>query len=103
MKKSRGKKLLQGRKFDSEKLRWDLLPFDCLNEIIRVLMHGANKYSDYGWQTVPNAKQRYFSALIRHVSAWWQGEKKDPESGLSHLAHAGCCLLFLMWFDRKEK
>ena len=94
---------MQGRKNDSEKLRWDLLPFDCLNEIIRVLMHGANKYSDYGWQTVPNAKQRYFSALIRHVSAWWQGEKKDPESGLSHLAHAGCCLLFLMWFDRKEK
>lgn len=94
---------MQGRKNDSEKLRWDLLPFDCLNEIIRALMHGANKYSDYGWQTVPNAKQRYFSALIRHVSAWWQGEKKDPESGLSHLAHAGCCLLFLMWFDRKEK
>lgn len=93
----------KGIKQDSKKLRWDLLPYKELGEIAGVLTHGANKYSDYGWQKLPNAKQRYFAAAIRHVTAWWQGEKNDQESGLSHLAHAGCCLLFLMWFDRKQK
>jgi hypothetical protein len=53
----------------------------------------------YAWQKVPNAKERYFAALMRHLTAWWDGERADPESGLHHLAHAGCCLLFLIWFD----
>ena len=29
----------------------------------------------------------------------WQGEQTDSESGKHHLAHAVCCLMFLMWFD----
>jgi hypothetical protein len=36
---------------------------------------------------------------MRHVHAWRAGETKDPESGLHHLAHAGCCLLFMLWLD----
>jgi len=51
------------------------------------------------WKAVPEAKTRYFDACIRHLTAWWQGEKNDSESGLSHLAHAACCILFLMWID----
>ncbi len=96
------KKILKGQKYDTGKLRWNLIPFDCLSEIIRVLMHGAKKYSEYGWKKVPRAKERYFSAAMRHLTSWWQGEKIDRESGLNHLAHAGCCLLFLMWHDKKE-
>ena len=43
---------------------------------------------------------RYFAAMCRHVFAWWGGEDADPETGYSHLAHAGCCLLFLMEYQR---
>jgi hypothetical protein len=42
----------------------------------------------------------FFAALLRHLFAWWRGEELDPESGLSHLAHAGCCLMFLMEYRR---
>ena len=28
------------------------------------------------------------------------GEDKDPESGLSHLAHAACCIMFLLEFEK---
>ena len=97
------KKHRKGHKNDSDKLRYDLLPFDCLNEIIRVLMYGAGKYGDFDWQNVPDAKQRYFAALMRHLVTWWTGEKLDKESGLNHLAHACCCLFFLLWFERKGK
>ena len=43
--------------------------------------------------------RRYFDALQRHVWSWKQGEQIDPESGIHHLAHAMCCLMFLYEHD----
>jgi hypothetical protein len=85
---------------DTGKARWDLLPWRSVGEVVRVLTHGAVKYAPDNWQKVPEPRNRYFAAAVRHLTTWWDGEKVDPESGLSHLAHAVCCLLFLMWFDR---
>ena len=85
------------------KPRWDLLPWNETEEIVEILTFGSEKYEDNNWQQVPAPRRRYFAALCRHVMAWWRGERKDKESGKSHLAHAGCCLLFLMWFDNEEK
>jgi hypothetical protein len=92
-----------GIKFDSEKPRWDLLPLDLLEPVVRVLTMGARKYSAENWKAVPEAPKRYYSALMRHLSAWQAGEKIDPESGETHLSHAICNLVFLEWFDREEK
>jgi len=50
---------------------------------------------------VPDAQTRYYDAAHRHIEAWWRCEAKDQESGKSHLAHAMCCLAFLMWFDKQ--
>ena len=98
-------KLKEGVKYDDSKTRWDLLPFDAVEEIVKVLMYGANKYDDHNWRKVDNAEDRYFSACIRHLTAHQAGELRDPESGLYHLAHAACCLIFMQWFalekDRK--
>ena len=88
-----------GRKDDSTKPRWSLLPLHTIAQVIRVLEFGANKYSVGNWAHVPEARTRYYDATMRHIEAWWLGEKVDPESGLPHLAHAVACLLFLMWFD----
>ena len=91
----------EGRKDDSEKSRWDLLPYDALEQISDVLTYGAKKYEEHNWKKVPKSKGRYFAAAMRHLTAWFRGERLDPESGHPHLAHAACCLLFLMWFDNQ--
>ena len=91
-----------GIKHDAGKLRWSLLPGGTVQEIIKVLEFGAAKYGDNNWQRVPDARERYYNALMRHVEAWWQGESYDPESCIHHLAHACCCLLFLMWLEEGE-
>jgi len=93
------KKKPLGRKFDKGKLRWELLPYKELGEIVEIFTFGAEKYEDNNWQHVRPFRDRYYGALMRHLTAWFSGERHDPESGKSHLAHAGCCLLFLMWGD----
>jgi hypothetical protein len=83
----------EGRKDDQGKAPWHLLPPDALNEIALVLAFGAKKYGDRNWER-GMAWSRPFSALMRHMWAWWRGEDFDHETGMSHLAHAGCCILF---------
>ena len=87
-----------GKKHDANKPRFSLLPSQ-IWQVIDVLEFGAKKYEVGNWQKVDNAKERYFNACHRHLHAWWSGERLDAESGLPHLAHAVCCLLFLMWGD----
>lgn len=92
-----------GRKDDSGKPRWDLLPWREVEQVVGVMTFGAGKYSDNGWQQVvagPGWRARYFSACHRHIAAWWSGEYRDGETGHSHLAHAICCLLILLWSER---
>mgnify|MGYP003344596328 FL=1 len=89
----------EGRKFDGGKLEYGLLPPKALEATVEILTFGAQKYARDNWKYVDDSKRRYFDALQRHVWAWKQGEKLDPESGKHHLAHAMCCLMFLYEHD----
>jgi hypothetical protein len=82
------------------KTRFDLVPVGALTEIAEVLTFGAEKYGAHNWSR-GTGWSRYFGALLRHLYAWWGGEDRDPETGASHLAHAGCCLLFLLEYQRQ--
>lgn len=92
----------EGRKFDSGKTEYGLLPPYILEEIAKVMTFGAQKYERENWRYVDDGKRRYFDALQRHIWAWKRGEVYDPESGMHHLAHAGCCLMFLAELDIEE-
>lgn len=92
---------VQGRKFDQGKPRYGLLPPLALQEMARVLTHGAEKYDASNWKHVPDSLERYFDALQRHVWAWKMGEKLDPDSGIHHLAHALANAAFLYEHDVK--
>lgn len=92
----------QGRKHDSNKPRYSLLPIGTVNQVVQVLEYGAVKYEIDNWQRVPSARTRYYDAAMRHIDDWWNGSEVDEESSLPHLAHAICCLLFLLWFDEQE-
>jgi hypothetical protein len=91
--------MTEGKKYDSGKPRWSLLPKGAVASIVDVLEFGAKKYAENNWQLVPDGKTRYYDAAMRHLEAWHNGELNDPETGLPHLAHAGCCLMFLGWLD----
>lgn len=84
-----------GRKDDAGKPRWSLIPPRVLGEVLGVLEFGAKRYGVDNWKNVPNSRTRYYDAAMRHITAWWEGEGRDPDSGMPHLAHAICCLLFL--------
>lgn len=98
-----GQSITEGAKHDTDKDRWDLLPIQPLQYVVKVLTFGARKYSAENWKKVDSPRERYYAALMRHLSAWRQGEVMDQESGYPHLAHAVCCGLFLLWFDINSK
>lgn len=90
-------------KYDQNKLDWSLIPWDSVEEILKVLEFGKIKYSSWNWSTGEGFKYtRVFNSLIRHLFAWIRGEDLDPESGLSHLAHAGCNIFFLIYFVKHK-
>jgi hypothetical protein len=86
-----------GTKFDSLKPRWSLVPKGVIAQVVDVLTFGAAKYSADNWMYV--APDKYYNALNRHIDAWRNGEKLDEETGKHHLAHALCCLMFMLWHD----
>ena len=89
-------------KFDTNKLPLHLLSTEAMNQTAAVLAFGAEKYSEHNWRN-GFAWSRPLAAAMRHITAFNDGEDKDPESGLSHLAHAACCIMFLLEFEKTSK
>jgi hypothetical protein len=93
--------MTEGCKDDQEKLPYHLLPPELMEGVATVLQFGARKYAPRNWE-LGMSWSRPFSALMRHMWAWWRGEKADPETGMSHLWHAGCCLAFLIAYEQRQ-
>ena len=91
-----------GLKFDTEKPLYNLIPVHAEAEMADVLTFGATKYGPNNWRKVGNAKERYIAAAMRHIAAYRMNEESDPESGSHHLAHAMCCLSFIIELDLKD-
>lgn len=92
----------EGQKFDADKPQISLLPWRQVEGVVRVLEFGAKKYSVGNWKKVPEGERRYLDAAARHLGKIIEGEKIDPESGLSHWYHAACCCLFGAFFSEKK-
>jgi len=91
----------EGRKDDQGKAAYHLLAPEFLEGTARVLEFGARKYGARNWEAGMNWS-RPFAALMRHMWAWWRGERADPETGMSHLWHAACCLMFLIAYEQRD-
>lgn len=94
---------MDGQKFDQGKPDWSLLPLSLLEPVVQVLTMGAFKYARDNWKAVKDGRNRYYAATLRHLKEWQEGKTNDPESGLPHLAHAMCNLIFLLWFEEDGK
>jgi hypothetical protein len=93
----------EGTKLDSGKIRWDLLPWEVIKEVVEVFTRGAKKYNDNNWKDVANGKDRYFAALHRHLEAYRSGETFDAEWHTPHLAHVIFNAIALRYLERKLK
>jgi Domain of unknown function (DUF5664) len=92
---------MSARKDDKGKPALELIPGDALEEVARALMFGAGRYGRDNWLK-GMLWGRLFGAALRHVYKPLRGQWLDEESGLPHLAHACCCLLFLLTYDRRK-
>lgn len=84
-----------GNKLDAGKPPLSWIPRVANEEEARVLAFGAKKYARWNWAK-GIAWSRVLDAAMRHLGAFADGEDVDPETGISHLAHARCCTGFLL-------
>ena len=81
--------------------RFDLFPFDALEELARVYGVGARKYADDNWLK-GYAWRLSSGAMLRHIAKWCMGEDRDAETGCLHLAHAAWHCLTLVTFELRH-
>lgn len=67
-----------------------------IREMGRVFSMGAGKYGRFNWREHTVSSSVYYDAAWRHLSAWFEGQDTDPESGLHHLAHVMACMSIIM-------
>ena len=91
----------EATKHDTGKPPLGLLPRRALEEEAKVLAFGADKYGLHQWRKGMGFS-RLADAALRHIYAFLDGEDTDPETGLSHLAHARCSLGFLLEYEGKR-
>lgn len=82
---------MSGIKHDQGKPDYTFISMELLDELAAVRAFGAKKYSRNNWKKGFKVS-RSLAAALRHIFAFLSGQTSDPESGLSHLGHAACCL-----------
>ena len=88
-------------KFDSSKLRMDLVPPSSTKALAEVIHYGARKYKPNNWRECRDLSA-FEGALLRHISAYREGEIIDKESGMPHLWHAMTNIAYLIELDGKS-
>lgn len=84
--------------FESGKSRLDQLPPKATVKLGEVFGYGAKKYGNWNWAEYAGewSDQQLIGSTLRHLMAYQAGEDIDPESGLTHLAHAAANAMMLL-------
>lgn len=79
----------------TRKLSLSCIPRPVWYEVGLGMLEGARKYGRHNYRKTPVRASVYMDATDRHLSAWWEGEDVDPDSGLSHVTKAITSLVVL--------
>lgn len=92
----------EGKKNDYQdgKLRWDLLPLEEIEDIVKLYTAGSIKYGDNNWQNLENGYQRYKAAMLRHLLEYEKGNKVDDETKVNHLAAVAWNAIAMLYLDK---
>lgn len=93
---------MEGKKNDflDKKLRWDLLPLEEIEDIVKVYTAGSIKYGDNNWQNLDNGYQRYKAAMLRHLLEYEKGNTIDKDTGCHHLAQVAWNAIAMLWISK---
>ena len=83
------------------KLMWELLPLEDIEDVVKVYTEGANKYGVNTWQNLENGYNRYKAALFRHLLEYEKGNEYDEETGCRHLAQVVWNAIALLHISKK--
>lgn len=86
-----------GKKNDTGKPRFDLIPPDFMWLMADLLAMGAKKYADRNWEKGMSFG-RVFAAMQRHAWKFWSGEDFDQEDGQRHLISVAWCAMVLLHY-----
>lgn len=101
-----GQILKTGEKKDEGKARMELLPFDVLEAVARILTIGATKYDSRNWEHGIEYG-RIYGAALRHLVAFWNAHLlgtqgiNTADGNESHLNHAITELMFLSAYEKR--
>lgn len=80
----------------SSKLSISMVPFPALAHWASAHMEGNVKYGRFNWRAVGVRSSIYIDAALRHLMKYTDGEDKDPETRVHHLASVmACCAIIL--------
>ena len=111
------KKKKHGKKYDAGKVDLSLVPYEVLEEISKVLMHGARVYGRYNWEDGLNYT-RLDSAALRHRGKFMDRHERidaddvcktcktppcDVHSQRHHLAATIVNYMFLLSFELNNR
>ena len=83
-------------RFGVKKAPLHLVPPSALYAMAEAFKVGGEKYGPYNWREASISSSVYYAAALRHLTAWWDGEDLDPETGNEHIWHAMACLALLV-------
>jgi len=78
------------------KIRWDLLPIECLKRIAEHYTKGAKKYDDNNWKKGMPTK-RFIESAWRHWGEYLLGETEED-----HLSAVVFNIFGIMWNEEKN-
>lgn len=99
----RGKEIITseaGGQRQAAGVRWDLIPFEALEEVGKVLHYGATKYKEENWKNIEfeHSEQSPINHGIRHFSKAKTFSPGSPER-IWQLAKAATNALFQIWYE----
>lgn len=78
-----------------KKVPFSVIPWGVIAELGLAMLEGALKYGRHNYRSIGVRTSVYFDAALRHLSAFWEGQDIDPESGVHHVVKAIACLTVL--------
>lgn len=86
-------------RYNEGKLRWDLVDWEGIEEMLKVLEAGAIKYEPENWKKGLN-REEILESIQRHLVAVFKGEEIDMDLMTHHMGNIMCNAMFYLYHFR---